>query len=335
MACWSPIEQIIRQRLEIEIPPDPRLKEPDRYRRTPWGIRIATDHRDDPTKNILNTPAGTRIPQIVIYSRGRAYSKSSGNEWLLPPRAFFEEARRSRSSRSPRPLTPTPELDAAGKEDLIAAINRLCERLFGGPDKAPSAVDVDRYKDDWRIRFQNNLQDRTPGSFMIGRYNTIVVGSKDPDIQRRRFEFPASANDLVEAFLNRGTLSGGLPDRSQSWLERFFADTMAWLHPSNIDGGEDVQEASPYGFQIERPLIGDQVIPRKTFGSVLAYATDHQLSAIVSAEGDSKTSTTLDVMLDDQHDYRVFHPGFLVVACRSYEQAHRKCAEFNEPKSGS
>jgi hypothetical protein len=41
MACWSPMEQIIRQRLEIEIPPDPRLKEPDRYRRTPWGIRIA------------------------------------------------------------------------------------------------------------------------------------------------------------------------------------------------------------------------------------------------------------------------------------------------------
>ena len=37
-------------------------------------------------------------------------------------------------------------------------------------------------------------------------------------------------------------------------------------------------------------------------------------------------------MLDDQDDYRVFHPGFLVVACRSYEQAHRKCAEFNERK---
>ena len=56
MACWSPVEQIIRQKLEIAIPPDPRLKEPDRYRRTPWGIRIATDHRDDPTKNILEAP---------------------------------------------------------------------------------------------------------------------------------------------------------------------------------------------------------------------------------------------------------------------------------------
>ena len=37
-------------------------------------------------------------------------------------------------------------------------------------------------------------------------------------------------------------------------------------------------------------------------------------------------------MLDDRDDYRLFHPGFLVVACRSYEQAHRKCAEFNERK---
>jgi hypothetical protein len=37
-------------------------------------------------------------------------------------------------------------------------------------------------------------------------------------------------------------------------------------------------------------------------------------------------------MLDDRDDYRVFYPGFLVVACRSYEQAHRKCAEFNQHK---
>ena len=113
MACWSPVEQIIHQTLEIEIPPDPRLKEPDRYRRTPWGVRIATDHRDDPAKNILEAPAGTRIPQIVTYSRGRAYPKS-GDEWLLPPRTFFDEARRPRPSRSPRPST-TEALDPTTK----------------------------------------------------------------------------------------------------------------------------------------------------------------------------------------------------------------------------
>jgi hypothetical protein len=61
---------------------------------------------------------------------------------------------------------------------------------------------------------------------LIGRYHTIAVGSKDPDIQWRRFEFPVSANELVETFLSRGTLSAGLPERSPSWLERFFADTM-------------------------------------------------------------------------------------------------------------
>jgi hypothetical protein len=162
MACWSPVEQVIRQTLEITIPPDSRLKEPDRYRRTPWGVRIATDHRDDPTKNILEAPAGTRIPQIVTYSRGRAYSKS-GDEWLLPPRSFFEEVRRPRSSRSRRPSTTMEALDPATREDLIAALNRLCESLFGAPENAPFAVDVDRYKDEWRIKFRNDLRDRTPG----------------------------------------------------------------------------------------------------------------------------------------------------------------------------
>ena len=34
------------------------------------------------------------------------------------------------------------------KEDLIVAINRLCESLFGAPETAPFAVDVDRYKDE-------------------------------------------------------------------------------------------------------------------------------------------------------------------------------------------
>jgi len=275
MACWSPVEQIIHQTLEIEIPPDPRLKEPDRYRRTPWGIRIATDHRDEPSKNILEAPAGTRIPQIVTYSRGRAYPKS-GDEWLLPPRTFFDEVRRPRSSQSHR-LSTTEALDPTTKEELIAAINRLSESLFGAPEEAPFAVDVDRYWGDWRIRFRNNLQDCTPGSFLIGRYNTIAVGSMDPDISRRRFEFPVSANELVETFLSRGTLSAGLPSRSQSWLERFFADTMDWLHqPRFSEGNELVAENDslapdatqqrvdfPYWPLIERPPNRDTVIQRR------------------------------------------------------------------------
>ena len=32
-------------------------------------------------------------------------------------------------------------------------------------------------------------------------------------------------------------------------------------------------------------------------------------------------------MLDDRDDYRLFHPGFLVVGCRSYDQAARKSTE--------
>jgi len=133
---------------------------------------------------------------------------------------IFDEARRPRPSRSPRPST-TEALDPAAKDDLIAAINRLSESLFGAPEEAPFAVDVDRYKGDWRIRFRNNLQDRTPGSYLIGRYNTIAVGSKDPDISRRRFEFPISANELVETFLSQGTCGPQqLPQRDRGGLRR-------------------------------------------------------------------------------------------------------------------
>jgi hypothetical protein len=168
---------------------------------------------------------------------------------------------------------------------------------------------------------------------MIGHYNTIAVGSKDPAILGRRFEFPVSANELVEGFLSHGTLNDELPRQPASWLERFFADTMAWLHQHALtDSSEQRRIDSPFGRLAEPPPMGDIVIPTKTFGSVMRFATTHQLSAIVLIEGAGKTSTLLDVMLDDEDDYRLLHPGFIVVACRSYEQAQRKCSEFNACK---
>jgi hypothetical protein len=37
IACWAPIEQIVRETLEIEIEPDATLNQPEKYRRLPRG----------------------------------------------------------------------------------------------------------------------------------------------------------------------------------------------------------------------------------------------------------------------------------------------------------
>jgi hypothetical protein len=63
IACWAPVEQIVREALEIEIEPDTTLSQPDKYRRTPWGIRLAD------AGNIFGFPPDTRVPQIVTYSK--------------------------------------------------------------------------------------------------------------------------------------------------------------------------------------------------------------------------------------------------------------------------
>lgn len=89
MACWYPVEEIVRTTLGITVGitlvRDETMREPERFRRLPWGVRIADE------KNILGIPAGTRIPQIVIYSEGRSYARA-GDQWMLDPATFFTEA---------------------------------------------------------------------------------------------------------------------------------------------------------------------------------------------------------------------------------------------------
>src|SRR4051794_3095064 len=53
-----------------------KLRATDKYRRTPWGIRLAD------AGDIFGFPPDTRVPQIVTYSKGRAYARA-GDEWLL------------------------------------------------------------------------------------------------------------------------------------------------------------------------------------------------------------------------------------------------------------
>ncbi len=297
MACWTPIEEIVRSTLGIEISPDPRMREPDRYRRTPWGIRIATAVSEGAdNKNILGFPAGTRIPQIVTYSKGRTYSRA-GDEWLLDPAKFFERSHK-RKPRTPRQRSSTA-LDPDMESSLIAEIATLCEKLFGPPANAPFPVGIERSDGDWLIRFRNNLRDQNPGSAMKGRFRTILVGSNDPEIQARRYEFPVSANELVETFLTRGTLRDQVPSRPRYWWERFFTDTMDW-HAELIAGelsDEDLDDLSPYGFPVGRPFLGEMVDPQVGFRSVFPIATSSQLSAVVSAEGASKTREIINLML--------------------------------------
>jgi hypothetical protein len=91
-------------------------------------------------------------------------------------------------------------------------------------------------------------------------------------------------------------------------------------------------------------IIEDEMRP------YLRHTLAHQLSLIASAEGIGKTKTTMQEMLESADartvnalDDLVEPPpgetasqdtrspsGFLAVACRSYEQAQKKCLEFNE-----
>ena len=108
-----------------------------------------------------------------------------------------------------------------------------------------------------------------------------------------------SANELVETFLTRGTLRDQVPSRPRYWWERFFTDTMDW-HAELIAGelsDEDLDDLSPYGFPVGRPFLGEMVDPQVGFRSVFPIATSSQLSAVVSAEGASKTREIINLML--------------------------------------
>jgi hypothetical protein len=315
-SVWSKLVEIVARHTSVTIDADTHLKNPEQFRRTPWGQRSASQG------NVLGIPEGEKIPQIVLWSKMRAAPRRSERLWFNHPAAFVEAQRTHRTSR-PR-LRPTRALPDTMREDFLQHLAGLCLTMWGNPTDHPRPAMIEDSPDGVRIKFFNNAADQQPGSVMDGDRNRLLIHSRTPEVSRRSYMLPLTANQLVGFFAEHGHLSLKKVSQQRSrWMENAFLEM--------LEGTFDPCNGMP-GFAGKLPAIPpDSDAAQKLLGKLITQAGDAtRLNVILSQEGVGKSTAFLDYLVTETNP----REGYLAFATISYDQAEQKCAEFNERFAG-
>jgi hypothetical protein len=96
---WDPIDSLIETILTPSLKSDRQLRSIFQWRRTPWGTRVLSEPSE-----ILDLPAGTAVPQLVIKENIRTKAAKGSDAWILGGDAT-QQLRFSRASII-RPIQP-------------------------------------------------------------------------------------------------------------------------------------------------------------------------------------------------------------------------------------
>jgi len=310
---WDRLARQVETFLGFGLSADPALRQPENFRRLPWGIRQAE------ANNVLGFPEGTPIPQAVLFSMLRHHAKDPEEHRCLHRVSdFFTVAAKKPQTRFRRSIgAATNDLTADEQRDFLEVLTDLCYRAWGSPVDHPRPASLHSGANGFEIGFYNNQHDTTPSSVMSGDHNRLLIYSADPDVRGRTYVLPLSANELVEVFLRTGDLGGDLIQRrSRNLIEQRV------LGPDDPDAWKPSRR-SPDTPEALRNAIA-QAIPVVALGNAV--------SAILTPEGAGKTTSLLQAMVTHHEP----EEGFMMFAARSYEQAEEKCDQFNElfPDSG-
>ena len=126
---WDRVSEVFSETLCGSLQPDRKLRSVTQWRRTPWAIRTLEKHSD-----ILDLPAGTRVPQIVLHESIRTRASTTAVSFCVP--ADF-------SVGHPIPRTtksPTVPWNAGSDGSAMLEELRLSCESEWGPDPHPSPL---------------------------------------------------------------------------------------------------------------------------------------------------------------------------------------------------
>jgi hypothetical protein len=287
-AAWDELSYIL-QAYGIMFDADDELKRPEQWRRLPWGIR--KHEKDSP----IGIPAGTAVPQAVLWSKFRRNARGR-TDWFHKPSKFFEVERRP-AAKKPKSRTLKCDLTEDQQNRFLSDLSILCNRMWGDPAYHPWPAKVGSREDGYIIHFFNDEQDQNPASYMAGDHDRLVLqGTIRGNTQD--YLLPTSVNELVENFLinDRLIMDDGEQERPR-WAERQFDKV--------VNNPQDV---------------------RDHLGKYALFAARSQTSCIFGGEGAGKTTSIMKAITQ----YDEPHEGHIIIACQSYDQAEQKCREFNE-----
>jgi hypothetical protein len=156
---WDRVSEVFLEILGGQLRPDNKLRRVTQWRRTPWAIRTL-----DEDSKILNLPAGTRVPQIVLHENIRTRASKTASGFCVP--ADFSLANPIHRAKKSPTVSWNAELDVS---PMLEELRLSCESEWG-PDPHPIPVKIDQQKGEWIFKFRNHADDRKPSTLVLGDY---------------------------------------------------------------------------------------------------------------------------------------------------------------------
>lgn len=327
---WNAVVEIMERQLPSPVPVDGSGRWYTQLKRTPWGNRTL-----DKDSEILELPAGTLVPQLVLAERLRTRRSAKGSAKLIVgPDFSVSHYVRSRKRRSALDgMVGQTDRISAGSE-MVEELATMCQEAWGSAYPKPVLMAMER--GDWVIHYRNSPSDVHPSTVARGDYTTLLVQGQSGPIGKFRLPGELTANEIGDHLARRFGIIPNLPEipaqpdhvGRQSHFERLkaragksFKDTyevsVSRTFP-HISSASDEELKEIYRRKLWRYLSDAMCFDRDFI--------------CTSGEGIGKTTALFDLAQHAALDTAMLHGDgkvrFFVFAFRSRKQAEEKASEF-------
>lgn len=307
MAHWDALAEDIREILAPSVKldglpttPDPNLKAPGAFRRLPGGSRILDED------NLLGMPAGTIVPQVVLWERFRERAGKGASSLFFSPTRFI------RKNQASRPLDlPSDGVIGAvlTKEEVEYCEERLREIYTEYPQLERLRFDSTRGL--WMAHFRNSATDRNPSSYMLETHKTICIQGTFDATPPRSLPFRLAAMIKLWTARHKAEKVAQGANASFEALEENFS----LRHP-----------AAKTIFELSQVRDANQA-RAKLEASIPSLIQAERAVLLRGPEGVAKTSSIMrrhsEIMTS------IDRPGLAMYAFGDYDNAKEKCEAFN------
>ena len=303
VAHWERLKDIVVESLPglNGLEPDDSLKYPEAFRRLPGGSRVLH------ANNMLGLPAGSVVPQLVMWERWRDKAGKANSPLFVEPAPFFAGAARRKYKTAA--LSPRTGSLACDEHEYCA--EQL--RALYPAGSYPEFVRLEFVGNEHEAKFRNSPRDTTPSSVVRGHNHLILMRGTDAD-------------GLVAQPLDRP-----LDEMIAQWCEDFRL----------ICSLEDRETASPAILsQTERDFSEAATSVEKARELAPAYLLPMiQTSAYLWVRGPEGSGKTTAIMRSHASIVASLKerskPTTAMYAFGDYRSAEEKCEEFNALHHGS
>ncbi|MEQ8862811.1 MAG: hypothetical protein RIC54_05315 [Thalassobaculum sp.] len=311
-AAWDALHDIIRSELGTSLAFDEGLRSPTQLRRLPWGTR----YLEKPS--LIGQLEGAEVRQTVLYEKILISAPKGSTRLLTDPTISVGFG----SQRASIAYTWSPEV--AGNQLMLADIRDFLRQHGWGIYPEPVSLELEHGTA--VLRFKNHVADARPSTVVTGPYCNIAYNGNRPSGLPKCLPGGLTLDQVLQTVrpntIPEPAATVGSPPTGDYFARRF------WMAGTSAS------------------IAADQVAKRSVI-----YANWTKRSVIHSVEGAGKSTGFMRMLpirrhdewcekmarwaafADDEEPLRTLN-GFMVFACRSYDQALQKAKEFNQIHRG-